>query len=132
MQDDLLKFSEDQAITATADSENIIFLGKGREVAFGNPVPLMAVIKEDFNNLTTLKVAVYTAETEDMADAVELASSTVAAANLTKGKMIPLVFMPTGNKGYVRLKYTVSGSAPTTGKVSAYLTDAIPQSHHDK
>ena len=46
--------------------------------------------------------------------------------------MIPISFMPAGNKGFVRLKYTVNGTAPTTGKVSAYLTDAVTQSYHNK
>lgn len=132
MLDDLLKFSENQAITATAVSENVIDLGNDREIAFGNPVPLLVMVKEDFNNLTELKVTVETDSSSDFLNAVELASSTVAAANLKKGKMVPISFMPAGNKGYVRLNYIVVGTAPTIGKVSAYLTDAIPQSHHDK
>lgn len=132
MLDDLLKFSDKQAITATAASENIIDLGKDREVAFGNPIPLLAIVKEDFNNATSLKIAVETSAAEDFTTSVELASSTVLLANLKKGNMIPLSFMPAGNKGFVRLKYTVTGTAPTTGKISAYLTDAIPQSHQDK
>ncbi len=132
MLDDLLKFSDNQAITATANSENIIDLGKDREIAAGNPVPLLVTVKEDFNNLTSLKVSVETSASSDMSGAVELASSTVELANLKKGKMMPVSFMPAGNKGFVRLKYTVTGTAPTKGKVSAYLTDALPISHHDK
>lgn len=132
MLDELLKFSDNQAITATANSENIIDLGKDREIAAGNPVPLLVTVKEDFNNLTSLKVSIETSATADMEDAIELASSTVELANLKKGKMIPISFMPVGNKGFVRLKYTVTGTAPTKGKVSAYLTDVLPISHHDK
>ncbi len=132
MLDDLLKFSDNQAITATANSENIIDLGKDREIAAGNPVPLLVTVKEDFNNLTSLKVSIETSATADMEDAIELSSSTVELANLKNGKMIPISFMPVGNKGFVRLKYTVTGTAPTKGKVSAYLTDALPVSHHDK
>lgn len=132
MIDSQLQFSEQQAITATAASTNIIDLGKNREVAFGTPVPLMAIVNEDFDNLTSLKIAVETAETSDMSGAVELASATVLAADLKKGKYIPLAFMPAGNKGYVQLKYTVNGSAPTTGKITASLTDAIPQSYQNK
>lgn len=132
MLDDLLKFSDNQAITETANSENIIDLGKDREIAAGNPVPLLVTVKEDFNNLTSLKVSIETSATADMEDSIELASSTVELANLKKGKMIPISFMPVGNKGFVRLKYTVTGTAPTKGKVSAYLTDVLPVSHHDK
>ncbi len=132
MLDEQLKFSENQAVTATAASENTIDLGKNREVAYGDPIPLLAIVKEDFNNLTSLKVAVETDSTDAFTSAVELASSTVLLANLKKGKMIPLSFMPAGNKGFVRLKYTVTGTAPTTGKLSAYLTNAVEQSFHTK
>lgn len=132
MLDELLKFSEDQAITATANSTNIIDLGVGREVSFGTPVSLYAIVKEDFNNLTNLKIAVQTSDKEDMSNAVELASCTVLPDNLKKGERIPLNFMPAGNKGYVRLVYTVTGTAPTTGKISAYLTNGVAQSFHNK
>ena len=130
MIDSQLEFSSHQAITATSVSTNIIDLGK-REISFGTPVPLMIMVMEDFNNLTSLKVAVETSETDDMADAVELASATVALANLKEGKILPLNFMPAGNKGFVQLKYTVTGTAPTTGKISAHITDGIPQSYHN-
>ena len=93
---------------------------------------MLVTVKEDFNNLTSLKVSIETSATADMEDAIELASSTLELANLKKGKMIPISFMPVGNKGFVRLKYTVTGTAPTKGKVSAYLTDVLPISHHDK
>lgn len=132
MLDESLKFSENQAITATTVSENVLDLGVGREVAFGDPIPLLAMVKEDFNNLTSLKVAVETDSTDEFNSPVELASSTVLLANLKRGKMIPISFMPAGNKGFVRLKYTVTGTAPTTGKISAYLTDAVTQSYHNK
>lgn len=132
MLDNELMFSENQAITATAASTNVIDMGAKREIAFGTPVPILAVVKEVFNNLTSLKVAVETDSASTFANAVELASTTVLAANLIKGAMIPLSYMPAGNKGFVRLKYTVTGTAPTTGKISAYLTDALPASHHNK
>ena len=132
MLDELLKISENQAITATTVSENTLDLGVGREVAFGDPIPLLAMVKEDFNNLTSLKVAVETDSTDEFNNPVELAASTVLLANLKRGKMIPISFMPAGNKGFVRLKYTVTGTAPTTGKISAYLTDAVTQSYHNK
>lgn len=86
MLDDLLKFSDNQAITATANSENIIDLGKDREIAAGNPVPLLVTVKEDFNNLTSLKVSIETSATADMEDAIELASSTLELQILKKAK----------------------------------------------
>lgn len=132
MIDSQLEFSNEQAITTTAASQNVIFLGKNREVAFGNPIPLLVRIKETFNNLTSLKIAVETAVDEAFTSAIELASTTVLLADLKEGNLVPLSFMPSGNKGYVRLKYTVNGeTAPTKGKVYACLTDCVAQSFHD-
>lgn len=132
MFDVTVMFSDEQKITASATSTNIIDLGYNREISFGTPVPLLIIVQEDFNNLTTLKVSVKTSDTQDMADSVELASSTVALENLKKGYVIPLTFMPAGNKGFVQLEYVVSGTAPTTGVLSAGFVDAVPQSFHNK
>lgn len=130
MIDSQLQFSEQQAITTTAASSDIIDLGKNREIAFGTPVPLMIIVNEDFNNLTSLKIAVETSENKEMSSVSELASVSVLLADLKKGKYIPLNFMPAGNKGYVQLKYTVTGTTPTTGKITASLTDAVPYGYH--
>lgn len=133
MLDSLLMFSEKQGpITASAASTNTIDLGADREVAFGTPIPLLIEIKEDFNNCTSVTFTVQTATDEAFTTPVELAASTVVLANLKKGNRVPIVYMPAGNLRYVRLYYTVTGTAPSTGKVSAYLTDAIEQGHHNK
>lgn len=131
MIDSQLMFSDGQAVTATAASENVIKLGD-REVAFGTPIPLLIQIKEAFNNLTSLKIAVETATDEAFTSPVELAATTVLLADLVKGKQVPLVFMPAGNLGYARLKYTVVGTAPTTGKVFGAVVDCLQQGHHNK
>ena len=132
MLDELLIFSKNQAITGTTTSTNILDLGKKREVAFGTPVNLDILITEDFNNCTSINFEVLTSEVEAMTSPIALASSTVVLANLQKGKRVPIAFMPSGNKGFVQLKYTVTGSAPSTGKVSAYLSDGTQQSFNDK
>lgn len=132
MLDELLIFSKNQAITGTTTSTNILDLGKKREVAFGTPVNLAILITEDFNNCTSINFEVLTSEVEAMTAPITLASSTVVLANLKKGKRVPIAFMPSGNKGFVRLKYTVAGTAPSTGKVSAYLSDGTQQSFNDK
>ena len=46
-------FSNNQKITATAVSTNVLDLGK-REVSFGTPVELFIQVTEDFVKLTSL------------------------------------------------------------------------------
>ena len=57
-------FSDNQPITETAASSNIIDFGK-RELAFATPIELFIQITEDFNSLTGLTIAVQTADNEE-------------------------------------------------------------------
>lgn len=123
-------FSDNQAITATAASTNVLNFGK-REIAFGTPVELFVQITEDFNNLTSLKIAVQTSATENFSTAVDLIDQTILLANLKKGTVSSLKFLPKGNLGYMRLYYTVTGTAPSTGKILAGVTDGAEESFHN-
>ncbi len=124
-------FSDNQAIMATAVSENILDLGK-REVSFGTPVEIFVQVTEDFNNLTSLEVAVQTSEDEDFASSSDLTKQTIPLADLKKGTVSSIKFLPKGNLGYMRLKYTVTGTEPTTGAIFAGITDGTQESFHNK
>ena len=123
-------FSENQAIAATTVSQNIINMGEG-EAAFGTPKPLVIQVNEDFNNLTSLTVDVETASDEDFSSPTVLQSSTALLADLKTGFSFPITVLPKGNKSYMRLKYTVTGTAPTTGKITAGITAANSQGWQD-
>ena len=123
-------FSNNQSITATAVSENVLYLGK-REVSFGTPVEVFIQVTEDFNNLTSLAVKVQTSAEEDFSSAADLIEQTIPVANLKKGTVASVKFLPKGNLGYMRLVYTVTGTAPTTGKILAAITDGAEESFHN-
>ena len=123
-------FSDNQKITATAASENILDLGK-REVAFGTPVEIFIQVTEDFNNLTSLEIAVQTSTDEDFTSAVDLTKQTLLLADLKKGVVSSVKFLPKGDLGYMRLKYTVTGTSPTTGAILAGITDGAQESFHN-
>ena len=114
-------FSDNQAITATANSENVVCLAKGalKDVALGNPIPLAILVTEDFTGLTNLTVTIETSADEAFGTPTTLATTgAIAAADLKAGYTFPINFIPKGNLGYMRAKYTVSGSA-TAGKITA-------------
>lgn len=124
-------FSNNQAITASCVSTNILDMGK-REVSFGTPIELLIKVTEDFNNLTSLSIAIQTSVDEAFTTPVELAESTILLADLKKEKVIPISFLPKGNLGYMRLSYTVTGTtAPTKGKILAAIVDGVEQSFHN-
>lgn len=116
------KFSEGQAVTATAASTNILDLGAAG-AGTGEPITLLVQVSEAFNNLTTLTVTIETDDNTSFSSPKVAASSPdVALADLVKGYKFPsLPAFPEGLERYVRMKYTVAGTAPTTGKVDAFV-----------
>lgn len=128
-------FSDDQAITASADSTNVIDLGApdtpygaaaalNQDIGKGAKVPLLAQVTADFNNLTTLEVKLSTGATTALG--TEIASQTIALADLVAGKQINLDFLPNGIvERYLGMEYVVVGTAPTTGTVTAGITMGV-------
>lgn len=123
--DKTLVFSEEQAITASAASTNIIDQ-KAAGDAYG-ALWLVAKVTADFATLTSLTIGVQTDSASNFSKAVTLASSgAVAAAALKEGEYVCCFRLPADCKRYIRLYYTVGGSNATAGKINAFLTAAAP------
>lgn len=121
--------SDAQAIVATAASTNVIDNGPianglVRDIGKGKGIPLLAQVVEAFNNLTSLTVALQVAD--DAAFTVNVTtvwSATEVAANLIPGYVfVPEFITRRTNRRFMRLNYTVTGTAPTTGKITAGVT----------
>ena len=130
-------FSDNQAVTATAASTNVIDLGAtgtpsgssvalSRDIGKSAEIPLLLEVTEAFNNLTSLAVAVQVATDAAFTSPVEVATRTYLLAELTLGKRLgfPAEFPEGTNLRYVRMRYTVTGTAPTTGKIWAGVVAA--------
>ncbi len=111
-------FSDNQTITATAASQNIIKFGKG-DVSF---LPFFAQVTSDFDNLTSLTIALQTSNSEDFSTPTTLIESKLLLAQLKAGNKFPISQFPKGNQGYMRILYTIEGTAPTTGAITAGAT----------
>ena len=132
--DNTLVLSDSQAITATAASTNVIDTGANGTVYgaaaalssdLGNiDVPLNVSVTQAFNNLTSLKVALETSA--DNATFTEVASRTYLAAEIAAtGRLdFPACILKGAKQRYLRLNYTVTGTAPTTGKIFAAVVAA--------
>ncbi len=123
-------FSNNQKITATAVSTNVLYLGK-REVSFGTPVEIYIQVTEDFNNLTSLSIKVQTSAAENFGTTTDLIEQSILLAKLKKGAVSTIKFLPKGNLGYMRLVYTVTGTAPSTGGITAGIVDGAEESFHN-
>lgn len=126
--DELTLLSDRQAITATARSTNVIDLGAStikRDVGKGvRRIPIRIQVVEPFNNLTSLTVALQVSNDPTFATGVKTVwSHTAVAADLVAGYVVVPEHVTRGTDlRYMSLNYTVAGTAPTTGRVTAGIT----------
>jgi len=133
-------FSDAQAITATAVSTNVIDLGAPgtpygaaaaliQDIGKGAKVPFLAQVIADFDNLTSLKIAVETGATTALG--TEIYSVTVLLADLVAGYQIPIDVLPKQLvERYLGMRYTVTGVAPTVGQVTAGIVAGVQTNVH--
>ena len=113
--------SDDQAITASAASTNVILLQSvaGKDSAPGTPLDLLVQVTETFAAGTSVVVGIQTDDAEAFGSAVTLNSSAaIAVATLKAGYRFSVSIPKQGLKKYLRAYYTVVGT-PTAGKVFA-------------
>lgn len=122
--------SNAQAITATAPSTNVIDLGPinagfSRDVGKGNDIPIRLQVVEAFNNLTSLQIDLQVADDAAFTQNVTTVwtSGALLLAVLAAGYVSILEDVPRRtNRRFMRFNYTVTGVAPTTGKITAGIT----------
>lgn len=130
-----LLMSNAQAITATAASTDFIDLGATgtvfgnsqaliRDIGRGKEIPLRVQVVQTFNNLTSLAVAVQVDDnTSFSSPRTVVTSQAIPLASLVAGFTFEeLAFEVGTNERYLRLNYTVVGTAPTAGQVTGGVT----------
>ena len=127
-------FSEDQAITATAVSTNILDLGVPatpilaggalvRDIGKGTPIPILIQCTEAFDNLTSLQVDLEVDDNTGFSSAKVIESQVILLADLVAGKQTFMQYVPNGaDERYMQVRYTVVGTTPTAGKMTAGIT----------
>lgn len=118
-------FSAAQAITDTAASTNVIDTGSNKDVGKYGDIPLLIQVVESFNTLTSLTVKVQTDDNSAFSSATDVLSLTIPLASLVQGYKSPVITLPMKLERYIRLNYTVTGTAPTAGKVTAGITGGV-------
>ncbi|MET0000051.1 MAG: Bbp16 family capsid cement protein [Candidatus Thiodiazotropha lotti] len=125
-------FSDNQAITTTARSTNVIDLGVPgtphggaaaleQDVGKGTPIPILVQVTEDFDNLTSLDVAIEVGAADTLGTVV--ATQNILLADLVAGKTINLQCLPNGvDQRYLGLRFTVNGTDPTQGQIHAGIS----------
>lgn len=130
--------SDSQAITATAASTNIIDLGAVGKTAYNSVqlkrsvgsssserVPFVIKVDASFNNLTSLKFDFQTDEDSAFGSPKVVFSATLLLADLVKGKVVMDQLPFEVKERYLRVYYTVVGTAPTLGTVTAGCVTSV-------
>lgn len=132
MRDNSLILSDEQAVTATADSTNHIDLGAGKDHKGNALIPGAGRTGKMFLNITvdvtTTSGGATTADfaLQDSADDTSFAAtpiiiSAVAKATLVAGYRVMRMPLPPNLRRYVKVVYTVNVADFTAGKFSASL-----------
>ncbi len=128
------EFSDDQAITATAISTNVLDLGLpgtpqgafgplNQDIGKGNMIPILVQVTEAFNTLTSLTITIEVSAAAGLTSPVVLATETILLADLVVGKQMFNQVIPNGaDKQFLGVRYTVTGTPPTLGKIQAGIT----------
>lgn len=130
-----LTLSENQAITATAISANVIQVpasgtvhGEGaaipRNPGPGKEIPILIQVTEDFDNLTSLTITMETADNAALSTNAEVLFSTgaIPLADLVAGYRTSVRVMPDKVlRDYLGFRYTVAGTNPANGTITAAI-----------
>lgn len=129
--------SDGQLVTADAPSTNIIDLGAtgapfGSSVALVRDlgkgdckVPLAIMVAAAFNNLTSLRLVLQVDNDPAFGSPKNVAERTYQLSELAGGMLeFPDGFVEGTNERYVRLFYDITGTAPTTGAITAGVVAA--------
>ena len=121
-------FSDDQAVTATAASTNIIDLGPinqgiRRDIGPGTPIPIVIQATSDFAaaGAATVTVSVQVDDNSAFSSPkTVISSAAVAVADLKAGYQVKLDYIPRGtDERYLRLNYAVATGPFTAGTIKA-------------
>lgn len=131
------QFSDRQPITATTASTNVWDTGAPgtsyghaasmrRDMGKGEEVPIAIRVVESFNNLTSLSVAYQVADdagfTQNATTVLTGGPYTLAQLQAGAFHILPDEIPIGADRRYHRLLYTVTGTAPTLGRITAGVT----------
>lgn len=126
--DSRTSFSTDQALTATAVSEDHYDLGSDINVGRGNDLYVHIILKaaaDGANADETYSVALQTDDNSGFSSATDLAT-----VNIPRGSaagFATYLVIPQDTERYLRLNYTLGGTTPST-TVDAFVTPFKPES----
>jgi hypothetical protein len=124
------RFSNAQALTATANSDNVLDLGlAGRDIGAGEVLYIVVVVTTAFTDSgsdSTITVTLVTDDNSSLSSVATLATLGVFPALSAVGARIVYAIPPgLAFERYIALAYTATGGSLTTGAVTAVITKDV-------
>lgn len=120
--DALLKYCEDEAITATGESDALDFNVADPNYGRGGKTVFVLQCTEDFTNCTSIRFYL-----QDSADGITYApvgiDKTILLADLVTGPPLIEIGLPARFRRHSKVSWTLAGTAPDAGQVTAMLTN---------
>jgi hypothetical protein len=125
IQDRVLFYSLEQAVTTSAASTNSLNLGLG-DAGIAEGLFLYVQTTETFTSVATPTLTIdLETSSDDTTFTKTGVSVSVTLANLGVNKRLAVIALPIGLKKFTRVYYTVANGSFTAGKLSAMLVDGI-------
>jgi len=124
--DKLLEFCDRQALTAGANSTNVIDLGTDRDVGAGKPLYVVVLVDVAADATNSDEVYLFTLTTDD-AEAFP-SETTILTQSIPRGTAAGTMYvLPLGynNERFLRAKMSLSGTTPSI-TYSCWLTSEEP------
>ncbi len=124
-----LRFSDEQALTATADGAAVVDLMVARDIGKSSDVFIVFCVTETLDSAgegATLTIALVTDDNASLTSdtAIQTLATTIAEASLVAGYKRVFKIQPgLAFERYLGLVYTVGTENFTSGKVSAFITN---------
>lgn len=123
-----LKYAAEQALTATADSENILNLSANRDIGMGSPMWLVVLVNETFvsGGNSTLDATLVTDDNEAFSSSKTLLTmAQVAKAAMVAGAVLYKERIPRGFEQYSKMVLTVGTANFTAGKLTIGIVNDV-------
>jgi hypothetical protein len=115
-------FDNNVAITATAVSTNIYDTLSVGDIGIGTPPYLVVNIGTAFAGSSTLTITLQTDDNSSFSSPVAVyVSRAITVAEMTAGKQLLNLPIPSGCERYLRVAYTVSSTSFSAGTVTSFL-----------